>query len=880
MSYIKRLASTTARSLVLQTKEIFEETVIPSAIQVAFRESYSVSILDGGSMWYRVTTEPTHPGKMRSRDRFLPDGTLSSANGGWWELSAPTVRPANFGGMWYPYLEATWTAVGKIAATSAITDAVAYMAATGAALDHPGAIYVSLATMVLTPLKINNIGTLYVDMSLAAMSLVEGNPTAVSLIGATPTLIGTLTADLRLPSNPFNTPGPGSNVCTTLHLSSVANLAVNDIVIITSTYNLASGNVTSYSTQPIRVMAINIGALTITTYDEVWNSYLVADASTIYKFDTRTTLNISGEFRLYGGGFRAQGDNTGQVGFFGIYNYNNRYNRITTFDVQHGAYSEWNSIGTFGKLIDYHGCNAPGIDPVTGGANTAYSVGCAGSYDAYYGDVIANRARHGFTNSVSPANYGRWCGNNQRIGKMRLKEMFGGGFDGHPGVGMTYCESLETEYNPEQADTGSSQVCLSQGAGYQIGMIRVNGRCPSRGAAFESYGWRTMTFLDPTDPAGVPLYLYEPTAWIGSFIMDGGCSGDIAQINNLTNQSGLVSPQRCHLQIDNIAARGSSGVNAKGTQGEAHIVINGGYIVAYADILHMSSYSTTVPLVVTGAADNGSGLIRLTVASTSGLYDGNVATVAAVGGVPNATGTWVIDVISATTFNLVGSTFAGAYTSGGTASVNVGMPNSIRTNNVDLLYWGTSAAGINADIDMPSSSFAGGTITMRNGTYRSRRGQTASANNILIYLNDVVETIIDAIGNPTTTAPTHTIANGGLIFATNKFGYSNTNTGAVTQGTDKSTAVALAQPAGAITMNAANLNADTAVSFVLTSAYIAANDLLSIQHVSGGTAGSYLVTAVCAAGTATITVRNITPGNLAEAIVLRYALIKESVLTS
>lgn len=71
-------------------------------------------------------------------------------------------------------------------------------------------------------------------------------------------------------------------------------------------------------------------------------------------------------------------------------------------------------------------------------------------------------------------------------------------------------------------------------------------------------------------------------------------------------------------------------------------------------------------LVITGAADNGVGLIRITVADTSSLTTGDVKTLSSVGGVPNANGTWTITVISGTTFDLDASTFAGTYTSGGT----------------------------------------------------------------------------------------------------------------------------------------------------------------------------------------------------------------------
>lgn len=75
--------------------------------------------------------------------------------------------------------------------------------------------------------------------------------------------------------------------------------------------------------------------------------------------------------------------------------------------------------------------------------------------------------------------------------------------------------------------------------------------------------------------------------------------------------------------------------------------------------------------VVTGAANNGSGAIRLTVTpNASGLAmtdmaDDYYVRVAEVGGVPNATGIWQVEVIDSTHLDLIGSTWGGAYTSGG-----------------------------------------------------------------------------------------------------------------------------------------------------------------------------------------------------------------------
>lgn len=76
----------------------------------------------------------------------------------------------------------------------------------------------------------------------------------------------------------------------------------------------------------------------------------------------------------------------------------------------------------------------------------------------------------------------------------------------------------------------------------------------------------------------------------------------------------------------------------------------------------------SLTLAVTGAVNNGSGLIRLTTTAQSRvLRTGDQVIVAGVGGVPNAAGTWVVTAINSTTCDLVGTTFAGAYTSGGTA---------------------------------------------------------------------------------------------------------------------------------------------------------------------------------------------------------------------
>jgi hypothetical protein len=105
-------------------------------------------------------------------------------------------------------------------------------------------------------------------------------------------------------------------------------------------------------------------------------------------------------------------------------------------------------------------------------------------------------------------------------------------------------------------------------------------------------------------------------------------------------------------------------------------------------------------------------------------------------------------------------------------------------------------------------------------------------------------------------------------------GYEAGAGGTAVQATSKATGVALSKACGQITMNGAALAANTAVSFTLTNALIAAGDKLVLNHDAAGTLGAYALNARCAAGSATISVRNLTVGSLAEAIVVGFALVK------
>jgi hypothetical protein len=105
-------------------------------------------------------------------------------------------------------------------------------------------------------------------------------------------------------------------------------------------------------------------------------------------------------------------------------------------------------------------------------------------------------------------------------------------------------------------------------------------------------------------------------------------------------------------------------------------------------------------------------------------------------------------------------------------------------------------------------------------------------------------------------------------------GYATGAGGTVTQSPNKSSAVTLNKLTGEITMNNAALAAAAIVSFTLTDSFIAAKDVLILNHVTTGTRGAYGLNAQCQAGSAIIYVRNNTAGSLSEAIVLRFVLVK------
>jgi surface protein len=74
---------------------------------------------------------------------------------------------------------------------------------------------------------------------------------------------------------------------------------------------------------------------------------------------------------------------------------------------------------------------------------------------------------------------------------------------------------------------------------------------------------------------------------------------------------------------------------------------------------------TNTSLTVSGAVDNGSGLIRITTSTAHGMVTGNKVFISAVTGTTEANGLWTVTLVNSTQVDLQGSTFSNAYISGG-----------------------------------------------------------------------------------------------------------------------------------------------------------------------------------------------------------------------
>jgi len=170
-------------------------------------------------------------------------------------------------------------------------------------------------------------------------------------------------------------------------------------------------------------------------------------------------------------------------------------------------------------------------------------------------------------------------------------------------------------------------------------------------------------------------------------------------------------------------------------------------IVTFAKLQNASAAAKLIgsngnaALTITGTANNGSGLVRLTVTSTATFATGQTKKVAGVVGTTEANGLWTITVVDATHIDLQGSAFANNYVSGGTIGggyeeITLGgrlamVGNTLNTVNDTLLAQENSNVGGMAIVvgnnvrsmnalahnTISGASLSGGGVILPPGTY-------------------------------------------------------------------------------------------------------------------------------------------------------------------
>jgi hypothetical protein len=83
----------------LTTRASMETTTFPAALKGLRTFGYAAAGDGGEAMYARVAAEPAHPGKVRSLDRFLPNGSTDNTNGGWWQIANEVINTKMLGAL-------------------------------------------------------------------------------------------------------------------------------------------------------------------------------------------------------------------------------------------------------------------------------------------------------------------------------------------------------------------------------------------------------------------------------------------------------------------------------------------------------------------------------------------------------------------------------------------------------------------------------------------------------------------------------------------------------------------------------------------------------------------------------------------------------------
>lgn len=203
--------------------------------------------------------------------------------------------------------------------------------------------------------------------------------------------------------------------------------------------------------------------------------------------------------------------------------------------------------------------------------------------------------------------------------------------------------------------------------------------------------------------------------------------------------------------------------------------------------------------------------------------------------------------------------------SGATLTIADGKTLAVQ-NSVTLAGTDGKTLTVSKDLEFTGTDGTSHTFPSTNATLaRTDAAQTFTGDQL--FSGKISAGNIRSIGQPTISPST------GIGYATGA-----SIGAAVTQLTDKTTAVTLNKFCGKITMHNAALADATNVQFIVNCTGAETGDNVIVNHVSGGTGGAYQVQAhSIGGGSFSVSVRNVSGGSLSEAIVLQFSVFKSSV---
>lgn len=107
-----------AVSTLYATQALAQAAFIPNIVKSLRLTGYTVAGDSPSADYIRVATQPSHTGKLRSTDRFLPNGGTDNTNGGWWELKVTVLdsrmlgvpaSAANCAVAFQAFIDCAWT---------------------------------------------------------------------------------------------------------------------------------------------------------------------------------------------------------------------------------------------------------------------------------------------------------------------------------------------------------------------------------------------------------------------------------------------------------------------------------------------------------------------------------------------------------------------------------------------------------------------------------------------------------------------------------------------------------------------------------------------------------------------------------------------------